>query len=273
MSLIEEDPGEVDAPSSASATLDSGEEKESLPEYDFIGLKWSPDGRRLLARAFDGSDRSAHSLLATIDVGTNEVRVIKKFDLPRMDEWITEFAWSQDGRAVFFVHIQKPENLCQLLIRDIESGVEKELYRAPTWAERFNISRSPDGGWLAMMNMRGTEEKRRNLRIISADGKERRDLTTFEDADNAPAWTAWTPDGKYVLFPKHNPEEQGKSQLWRIPVQGGGPEKLDIEMWGLYFLTVHPDGTRLAFVSNGPSLEQAELWIMENFLPEKSSKK
>jgi Tol biopolymer transport system component len=254
-------------------SLDSGREKEILPEYDFSYLKWSPDGRRLLARAFDGGDRSARSLLATIDAETNEVRVIKKYDLPRMDQWITGFAWSRDGRSVFFVHNKKSENLCQILIRDIESGVEKELYRAPTWAERFHISRSPDGRWLAMMNMRGMEEKRRTLRIISADGKEVRDLTTFEDADNAPAWTTWTPDGKYVLFPKHNPEEKGKSQLWRIPVQGGDAEKLNIDMWGFYMLTVHPDGTRLAFCSNGPLWKEPELWVMENFLPERNTKK
>jgi len=65
----------------------------------------------------------------------------------------------------------------------------------------------------------------------------------------------------------------GMIQLWRIPVQGGDIEKLNIEMWAFYNLTVHPDGTRLAFSSNGPSRKQAELWMMENFLPERSSKK
>jgi Tol biopolymer transport system component len=124
-----------------------------------------------------------------------------------------------------------------------------------------------------MMNYRGQEEKRRTLRIISADCKEIRDLTVFEDTDNGPAWTTWTPDGKYVLFPKHNPKEEGKSQLWRIPVQGGELEKLNIEMWGFNNLTVHPDGTRLAFSSYGPSLKQAELWVMENSLLDRSSKK
>jgi beta-lactamase regulating signal transducer with metallopeptidase domain/Tol biopolymer transport system component len=254
-------------------SLDSGAEREILPEYDFMNLKWSPDGRTLLARAFDGNDRSAHSLLAAIDAETGEVRVIKKCEAPRMTQWITEFAWSQDGRAVFFVQNKRPENLSQLLSGDIESGIEKELYRAPTWAERFNISRSPDGRWLALMNHRGTEEKRRTLRIVSADGKERRDLITFEDTYNGPAWTTWTPDGKSILFPKHDPKEEGKSQLWRIPVQGGNPEKLNIEMFGFYNLTVHPDGTRLAFSSNGPSLKQPELWVMENFLPSSSSEK
>jgi hypothetical protein len=69
------------------------------------------------------------------------------------------------------------------------------------------------------------------------------------------------------------PEENGKSRLWRIPAQGGEIEKLNIEMWGFHRLTVHPDGTRLAFISNGPSLKQAELWVMENFLPGRGDKK
>ena len=254
-------------------SLDSGREREILPEYNFMSLKWSPDGRTLLARAFDGSDRSAHSLLAAIDAETSEVRVIKKCEAARLDQTIMEFDWTKDGRAVFYVLNTKSKNLSQLLVRDLERGSEKELYRAPTWAERFNISRSPDGRWLALMNYRGMEEKRRTLRVISADGKEMRDLTTFEDTYNGPAWTTWTPDGKHVLFPKYDPKEEGKSQLWRIPVQGGDIEKLNIEMWGFYNLTVHPDGTRLAFSSNGPSLKQAELWAMENFLPDRSSKK
>ncbi len=254
-------------------SLDSGREREILPEYNFMCLKWSPDGRTLLARAFDGNDRSAHSLLAAIDVETGEVRVIKKCEAARLDQTIMEFNWSKDGRAVFYVLNTFSQKLSQLLVRDIESGSEKELYRAPSWAERFNISRSPDGRWLAVMNYRGMEEKRRTLRIISADGKERRDLITFEDTHNGPAWTTWTPDGKSILFPKHDPKEEGKSQLWRIPVQGGDSEKLDIEMWGFYNLTFDPDGTRLAFSSKGPSLKQPELWVMENFLPNRPNEK
>ncbi|OGD37606.1 MAG: hypothetical protein A2V45_00190 [Candidatus Aminicenantes bacterium RBG_19FT_COMBO_58_17] len=254
-------------------SLDSGREREILPEHDFMGLKWSPDGRTLLALAFDSGDRSARNLLATIDVETSEVRVIKKCDRPRMDEWITDSEWSPDGRAVFFVQNKRLDNLCQLIILDIVSGVEKELYRAPTWAERFHISRSPDGRWLALINYRGLENKTITLRLLSTDGKDTRQLYSFEDQTDYQRWPAWTADGKYVLFPKRSPEENGKIQLWRIPAQGGDIEKLNIEMWGFHRLTVHPDGTRLAFISNGPSLKQAELWMMENFLPERTGKK
>jgi beta-lactamase regulating signal transducer with metallopeptidase domain/Tol biopolymer transport system component len=255
-------------------SLDSGREKEISPDYDFTGLKWSPDGRTLLARAFDGNDRNGRSLLATIDVETGDVRVIKKCELPRLvDQAITGFDWSKNGRAIFYVQNTNSKKLSQLLVRDLESGSEKELYRAETWAERFDISRSPDGQWLALMNYRGREDKRRTVRIVSADGEDMRVLTTFDDTYNAPAWTTWTPDGKYVLFPKHDPKEEAKAQLWRVPVQGGEPEKLDIEMYGFYFLTLDPGGTRLAFSSYGPSWKEPELWMMENFLPESAVRK
>jgi len=254
-------------------SLDSGREREILPEYDFMGLKWSPDGRMLLALAFDSGDRSARNLLATIDVETSEVRVIKKCDRPRMDQWITDSEWSPDGRAVFFVQNKRPDNLCQLIILDIVSGVEKELYRAPTWAERFHISRSPDGRWLALINYRGLENNTITLRLLSTDGKDTRQLYSFKDQTDYQRWPAWTADGKYVLFPKRSPEENGKIQLWRIPAQGGDIEKLNIEMWGFHRTTVHPDGTQLAFISNGPTLKQAELWVMENFLPNPGNKK
>jgi Tol biopolymer transport system component len=249
-------------------SLESGVEREILPGYNFMCLKWSPDGRRLLARTFDGSDRSARSLLATIDTETSEVRVIRKCEAARLDQTIQEFDWAKDGRAVFYVLNTRSKGLGQLLIRDLGSGVEKELFRAATWAERFNISRSPDGEWLAVMNHRGMEETTKTLRVVSADGKETRVLTTFEDANNAPAWTTWTPDGTYVLFPKYDPGREGKAQLWRVPVRGGEPEKLDIEMWGFYNLAIRPDGTQLAFSSYGPTKREPELWMMENFLPE-----
>ncbi len=249
-------------------TLDSGGEREILLEQEFILLKWSPDGRTLLGNSFDGSNRSARSFLATIDAETGDVRVIKKCEEGRLDQNITESAWSKDGRSVFYVMNTKSKGLSQLFVRDLESASEKELYRAPSWAERFFISRSPDGRWLAMMNYRGAEEKTRTLRIISTDGKEIRELYQFEEGSNGRSWTAWTPDGKYVVFERYNPEAMW--ELWRIPFQGGEPERIGLTMAKFYTPSYHPNGMRLAFGSNGPSTKSPELWIMENFLPDKN---
>ena len=38
-------------------------------------------------------------------------------------------------------------------------------------------------------------------------------------------------------------------------------------MAGFRHLSVHPDGQRVAFSSEGANYGQAQVWVMENFLP------
>ena len=63
-----------------------------------------------------------------------------------------------------------------------------------------------------------------------------------------------------------DPEEVAEAnvELWRIPAEGGQPEKLGLE--GALSVRVHPDGRQIAFVR---SERRAEIWKMENFLPER----
>jgi hypothetical protein len=59
--------------------------------------------------------------------------------------------------------------------------------------------------------------------------------------------------------------EQNKCSLWRIPLEGGEPEKLGLEMSSIEHLSIHPDGQRFAFYTITAKI--AEVWVMENFLP------
>ena len=54
--------------------------------------------------------------------------------------------------------------------------------------------------------------------------------------------------------------------LWRIPVNGGEPQKLDLSMRKLMHVRIHPDGRRIAFTGSSQP-EKSEVWVMENFLP------
>ena len=75
--------------------------------------------------------------------------------------------------------------------------------------------------------------------------------------------SAWTRDGRYVLFVMGNRGQPGPTELWRVPAEGGEPQKL-LEMNGLSDISVHPDGRRIAFTGGST---QMEVWAMENFLP------
>jgi Tol biopolymer transport system component len=73
----------------------------------------------------------------------------------------------------------------------------------------------------------------------------------------------WTPDGRYLLFVDRIDKQ---SELWRIPADGGEPQKLGQLVGGsqVWNLRVHPDGQRIAFTV---SSNKGEVWVMENFLP------
>jgi hypothetical protein len=63
-------------------------------------------------------------------------------------------------------------------------------------------------------------------------------------------------------------------ELWRVPAEGGKPEKIGLDhRWGINSLTVHPGGRQIAFSGRGGHLTDNEVWVVENFLPEPTATK
>ena len=53
--------------------------------------------------------------------------------------------------------------------------------------------------------------------------------------------------------------------MWFIPAEGGEPQSLGLTIDASpRVLSLHPDGRRMAFSVRQPN---AEVWVMENFLP------
>lgn len=254
-------------------SIETGKDRELYPELLFYDLQWSPDDRFLIAIASDKRDRTGHHVLGKIDVITGEVTPIYRCEKPRHEWNIRTPVWSQDGKSVFYVLNDEKNKICRLLVRDIDTGQVKELYKAPSWAERINISRSPDGQWLSMINRAG-EQTKRVISILSTSGGDPRELYSMEFMAGWQINTAWTSDGKHILFPVSSPDNDTpgvgtKADLWRIPVEGGEPQQMGITMFRFYNLSMHPSGKYLAFGSLGPKVVEPELWVMENFLAKK----
>jgi hypothetical protein len=62
----------------------------------------------------------------------------------------------------------------------------------------------------------------------------------------------------------------GSSELWRVPAEGGEPQKL-MKIESLFRkgvmmnpLSLHPDGKRIAFHRGEP--RQRDLWVIDNLL-------
>jgi len=84
-----------------------------------------------------------------------------------------------------------------------------------------------------------------------------------------PLWYVprWTKDGRYIVaraIDTRTGMYTATSEVWRIPVHGGTPLKLDLSIAGMENFALHPDNRRFAFsVDEGT---KTELWVMENLL-------
>jgi tricorn protease len=99
---------------------------------------------------------------------------------------------------------------------------------------------SPDG---TMVAFSGNYDGNVDVYVVPSTGGEPRRLTYHPGADVA---MGWTPDGSSVLFMSHRYSTNDPDKLFTVPVKGGFPTELPLEMAeeGSY----SPDGAQIAYV-------------------------
>jgi dipeptidyl aminopeptidase/acylaminoacyl peptidase len=192
---------------------------------------------------------------------------------------------SPDGERVAFV------------VRTV--APERDGYRSAIWLVPFDGSKeatrftsgsgqdaqprwSPDGRTLAFLSDRGVpaekadgkgkKGKPKNVFVLSLDGGEARQLTTFEDDCGD---IVWSPDGRRLAFTLKDAKaadaeddgprvyermryktdegflsDQRRKHIWLVDVAGGEPRRLTDGDWDDQQLAWSPDGREIAFISN-----------------------
>jgi Tol biopolymer transport system component len=89
--------------------------------------------------------------------------------------------------------------------------------------------------------------------------------------------TAWTPDSRHIIYARSVAGDKGYApgvlwttvmfEFWRVAVEGGEPQNLGLKMEARapFGLSVHPDGTRIAFTAG--TERRTEVWVLKDFLP------
>ncbi|MDH5386318.1 MAG: tetratricopeptide repeat protein, partial [Candidatus Aminicenantes bacterium] len=235
--------------------MNSGEEIELFPEFKSLyGLRWFPDVKSFLVSGTDENDQTG---LFRVDARTGEIALIVTGD-----SGYHALRCSPDGKKAFYEADLWREKIFRILMFDLDSQQKKEVYRSESQIIRMDIS--PDGKQVVFY-----EGKDDALKLISVDGGQPEVLLKLEEGSvNS---VAWSPDGKDIFFSKIiKGGKTGKCELWRIPSEGGEPEKFDLTADGLIDLNIHPEGSRIAFTLWHVD---EEVWVMENFLPKSESKK
>jgi Tol biopolymer transport system component len=241
-------------------SLATGEEREITPRLLNFDRRprWSPDGRFFLVH---GQDAKGQAGFFNVNVQTGEATLVLREESPGYIQWPS---WSPDGKTIFYFRNAPVggKAVNRLRAHNLETGEDRELYGEREHVN--NIGVSPDGRWIVAPI---SVQKEPCLALIPVQGGEPRVLVRLQETDHIAPFSdmAWTPDGKYILFIKiQGDPQQHLHELWRIPAEGGTPQKVGISMKLLRGLRVHPDGQHIVFTAGLPT---AEVWVLENFLP------
>ena len=249
--------------------LETDDEQMIIPDAEMqrISLpQWSPDDNSIALTCYN---KDGYSRIYLYDMQARKFKPLVKEspeDVLYMEH--TNPQWSPDGRSIYYSQISRYSTTSRIMTRDIETGVERELYRysSDDFMDRlFIFSKSPDGKWLVAIN-RGPK---RFVRLISADDGATRDLYAFEKSGGYPLAPVWSRDGKYIIFPCNEQMNNGERawNLMRIPSEGGEPVSIELNVIRIDFPSLHPDGRHLIFSSVGYSFPENNIWEMKYFLP------
>jgi Tol biopolymer transport system component len=243
-------------------SLETGQIRELRPELAAFGYpRWAPNGRSI---SVEGSGRDGRKGIYRVDIQSIEVIPIVLID--KGDE-IYSHRWSKDGKSMFYSTGDKAGKTGSIFVYNFQTGQNERIAGSPSNAQWFDIS--PDEKWLALIN----RDDQRVISIMPVTGGEPREIYRFEQPRNLVITPAWSADGRFIYFSKlQKPQGEGNEwDLYRVSVERGEAQNLGLSMAQLRHYSLHPDGQRLAFSSMGANPEQSQVWVMENFLPEKGS--
>ncbi len=227
-----------------------------------ISPRWSPDGKSILIVGIEKNKPISTSYkggIYTVDVKTDQTTEILllsdyEYNMPVDDAFpLSEIQWSLDGKSIFYLFFKD-----RLVKHDLETGEDKVLFRQSHF-DRGSLARSPDGKRL-IFAARSPEQKKSRLFTMPVDGGQEKELCTPQEADNFYG-AMWSPDGKYIYFA----ERHEGTNLWRIPAEGGNPQKVwhtdnRAEIFG-----IHPEGNRIALSIRERT---TEIRVIENLVQE-----
>ncbi len=238
--VSDQPPGGQDQPVISILTLDTGKQEELHPRMNGIQrLRWSPDGRSILAGGRDERDRRG---LYRIDAQTGDVSPVV---LSGGMGVVWQAAWSRDGRTIYYTMG------AGIIARDLGTGQEREIQSG----DSKHFALSPDGRFLAVPRV-DPRSASSVLDLIALETGQSRELLRVPDGGAFYRALSWSADGRFLF--------STKNELWRVALENGESEKVGIAIEGLLELRVHPDGRRIAFDAKK---FRAELWAMEQFLP------
>ncbi|NIL99770.1 MAG: protein kinase [Acidobacteria bacterium] len=194
---------------------------------------WSPDGSRVAFTRY-GQDETTAGIYVMPALGGVARRVVDGGYDP---------AWSADGRWLAYVEEDEGwPRISKVALNDpgnpspVTIAEEGFFHRHPTW--------SPDGEWIVFSRGAGGPSGRL-VRVSSAGGSF---VAITDDPQGVASFhPVFTPDGRYVV---HSSDRGGTTNLWRVALGGGDPERITSGPGPDVLASMSRDGRRIVYTTD-----------------------
>ena len=192
----------------------SKKQRRFLTELDWLMgwtyfAVWSPDARRVAYLQSDFASKTFDLRVTTLDGRSSVVYHVEG------EQPVQPVGWTPDG-ATLIVVVQRPDKTWALGTLPATGGRFTPL-RSLGWSYDYSDASprlSPDGRFIAYLE---GEKGRRDVHVISFDGREAYQITDDPADDLAPIWA---PDSRHLAFTS---TRLGSVALWTVEVKDGKP--------------------------------------------------
>jgi Tol biopolymer transport system component len=229
--------------------------------------RWGADGKTLVIRSVPGGQMS---LFYELDARTGDVRLM--LSETRLPVRMAYHPWclSPDSGTLYFAGYEKlSRDAYRLMALDVTSGQTREVVRETNTISQLGCSH--DGERLAYSVALDSSYQSSELKVVASKGGQPRViLASTSEADaavNIMTPIQWSPDGTAVYYQAVIRKPRLTQDLIRVPVEGGPPERMGLQLEPFSVPEFSRDGRFVAF--RGAQQAKKELWSIDNFLPKK----
>jgi len=197
---------------------------------------WSPDGRHIAFLRL--APKQTLLLIPALGGAERVLNTPASGDSPLVGDGLS---WSPDGKSLAFSEKNSPQAPFSIYLVSLES-LEKRKLTSPHSGTHGDISPSisPDGKTLAFIRFHSSTSS--ELYLVPSAGGEPIRVTSDNRWINS---CTWTQDGREIVFASNR---AGNLSLWRIPAQGGAPERLAAGGENTAWPTISRQGNLIAYI-------------------------